>query len=256
MEGVVAGRNHDAAVKLVHLGDVRHAGRGGDVHQAGVRTGGRDAGGQGALKHIAGPAGVFSDHDLALVVPAVVPAQEAAHLKSVVHGEGHVGLAAKTVRTKIFRHSRSLQIHNSYLRICMVRSQRNTQASSCVEYHYTTSAASLSILGFRIEQKRQPKWLSLLCWRYLFFRPVSRQVSSAQVSLTSVFGMGTGGPSLQSTPTRCPKTAYIIFSRFVKAKRGDPYGNRTHVCGVRGRRLNRLTNGPLVHLQGLEPWTP
>ena len=30
----------------------------------------------------------------------------------------------------------------------MVRSQRNTQASSCVEYHYTTSAASLSILGF------------------------------------------------------------------------------------------------------------
>ena len=46
------------------------------------------------------------------------------------------------------------------------------------------------------------------------------------------------------------------FSRFVKAKRGDPYGNRTHVCGVRGRRLNRLTNGPLVHLQGLEPWTP
>ena len=34
---------------------------------------------------------------------------------------------------------------------------------------------------------------------------------------------------------------------FVKAfpkKSGDPYGNRTHVCGVRGRRLNRLTNGP------------
>ena len=31
----------------------------------------------------------------------------------------------------------------------MVRSQRNTQASSCVEYYYTTSAASLSILGFR-----------------------------------------------------------------------------------------------------------
>ena len=27
-------------------------------------------------------------------------------------------------------------------------------------------------------------------------------------------------------------------------KDGDPYGNRTHVCGVRGRRLNRLTNGP------------
>ena len=49
---------------------------------------------------------------------------------------------------------------------------------------------------------------------------------------------------------------YIRFSHFVKnffikvpfflllKVSGDPYGNRTHVCGVRGRRLNRLTNGP------------
>ena len=38
---------------------------------------------------------------------------------------------------------------------------------------------------------------------------------------------------------------YNRFSRNVKGKFfGDPYGNRTHVCGVRGRRLNRLTNGP------------
>ena len=83
---------------------------------------------------------------------------------------------------------------------------------------------------------------------------------------------------------------YIRFPHFVKnffikvpfflllKVSGDPYGNRTHVCGVRGRRLNRLTNGPhrrhmlhpgefslsgvthtqegVVHLQGLEPWTP
>ena len=35
----------------------------------------------------------------------------------------------------------------------------------------------------------------LLCWRYLSFRAVSSQVLSAEASLTSVFGMGTGGPS-------------------------------------------------------------
>ena len=35
----------------------------------------------------------------------------------------------------------------------------------------------------------------------LFFRAVSSQVSSAPASLTSVFEMGTGGPSRQSTPT-------------------------------------------------------
>ena len=106
----------------------------------------------------------------------------------------------------------------------MVRSQRNTQASSCVEYYYTTSAASLSILGFRIKQKRQPKWLSLLCWRYLFFRPVSRQVSSAQVSLTSVFGMGTGGPSLQSTPT------YFFLKEKVSKKNSTLFSSKKKGC--------------------------
>ena len=35
----------------------------------------------------------------------------------------------------------------------------------------------------------------------LFFRPVSREVSSAPQSLTSVFGMGTGGPFASKTPT-------------------------------------------------------
>ena len=51
---------------------------------------------------------------------------------------------------------------------------------------------------------------------------------------------------------------------------GDPYGTRTHVAAVRGRSLNRLTNGPilfstvelipqlhrLVRHQGFEPGTP
>ena len=49
-------------------------------------------------------------------------------------------------------------------------------------------------------------------------------------------------------------TNYLILFLLFK-KDGDPYGNRTHVCGVRGRRLNRLTNGPLVRLQGFEPGT-
>ena len=36
----------------------------------------------------------------------------------------------------------------------------------------------------------------------LFSRAVSSQVFSAQTSLTAVFGMGTGGPSLLKTLTR------------------------------------------------------
>ena len=37
----------------------------------------------------------------------------------------------------------------------------------------------------------------------LFSQAVASQVSSALLSLTSVFGMGTGGPSAPSTPTLC-----------------------------------------------------
>ena len=35
----------------------------------------------------------------------------------------------------------------------------------------------------------------------LFSRAAARQVSSARMSLTTVFGMGTGGPSSSLTPT-------------------------------------------------------
>ena len=34
----------------------------------------------------------------------------------------------------------------------------------------------------------------------------------------------------------------------IEAVIGDPYGNRTHIFAVRGRRLNRLTNGPCLTL--------
>ena len=49
---------------------------------------------------------------------------------------------------------------------------------------------------------------SFLCWRYLSSRAVTRKVLSAKVSLTSVFGMGTGGPSPQSTPTASKQIPY------------------------------------------------
>ena len=51
--------------------------------------------------------------------------------------------------------------------------------------------------------RRSTDWAKgeCLCWHYLSSRAVARQVLSARVSLTSVFGMGTGGPSQQSIPT-------------------------------------------------------
>ena len=58
--------------------------------------------------------------------------------------------------------------------------------------------------GLRNQNMQKPRTETssrFLCWHYLFSRAVARKVFSAHTSLTSVFGMGTGGPSLQSTPT-------------------------------------------------------
>ena len=112
-------------------------------------------------------------------------------------------------------------------------------------------------------QKAPPKRMELFkCWHYLSSRAVARQVLSARVSLTSVFGMGTGGPSQQSIPTHMDgySPSFIVKSRqasnrlilahsvlsvncFLRTA-GDPYRIRTDVKGVRGLCLNHLTNGP------------
>ena len=59
--------------------------------------------------------------------------------------------------------------------------------------------------------------LFLMCRHYLFSQAVASQVSSAQVSLTAVFGMGTGGPSLQSAPTSSTQTSLCSLQPTVKA---------------------------------------
>ena len=104
------------------------------------------------------------------------------------------------------------------------------------------------------------------CSRYLFSRPVTRQLSSAYVCLTSVFGMGTGGPTRQSTRTHERKScnpSYInsasrvsVISRIPSFLLGDPYRIRTDVNGVRGRCLNHLTNGPFGTPSGTRTQDP
>ena len=117
----------------------------------------------------------------------------------------------------------------------------------------------------------------LMCRHYLSSQAVASQVFSAQVSLTAVFGMGTGGPwngygwtltaistdysipqnlASMDKPTRClsmetkkqrrERAFTLAWKRAIRSLllSGDPYESRTRVCGVRGRRLNHLTNGP------------
>ena len=46
----------------------------------------------------------------------------------------------------------------------------------------------------------------------------------------------------------------VLFLFFYEALNGDPYENRTRVTAVKGRCLNRLTNGPYVMLFSLRQY--
>ena len=109
--GVVAGGDHDAAVKVVHAGNVCDAGRGGDMQQVGVRAGSRQACDEAVLKHVGAAAGIFADDDarrgglaVALAQHTVIPTEEAANLVGMVGGQSDTGLPAEAVSTKVFSH--------------------------------------------------------------------------------------------------------------------------------------------------------
>ena len=108
---------------------------------------------------------------------------------------------------------------------------------------------------------------------FLFFQIVTNQVSSALLSLTSVFGMGTGGPSASSTPTLygslSPYILNILF--FLVTRAGIEPALPAWEAGVLtawptsrflGDWLGFVTAREcapfraLVHHQGFEPGTP
>ena len=66
------------------------------------------------------------------------------------------------------------------------------ETGHCTQYVPVLSLGCL----YKRKKREQQKGCSLVCWHYLFSRAVTRKVFSAQMSLTTVFGMGTGGPSL------------------------------------------------------------
>ena len=85
-----------------------------------------------------------------------------------------------------------------------------------VSSKYCASFKSMPVACFRRKKLHPFGWCSL-CWRYLSSRPVTRQVLSAKVCLTSVFGMGTGGPTPQSTPTSSERTLYLSLRPYVQS---------------------------------------
>ena len=88
-------------------------------------------------------------------------------------------------------------------------------------------------------------------------RSVSRQVLSALVSLTSVFGMGTGGPSPLKTPTIQGITPSKL-NRKGRKKQGCLHNCRSSPRAISTGRLNtllRLHRRPINHVVYMDPYS-
>ena len=108
---VVAGRDHDAAIKVIHASDVSHTGRSSDVQQVGVRAGSSQACDQTVLEHIGAAAGVLADYNacrlvvaIALAEHIVIPAQKATNLVGMVGSQINTSFTTEAIGSKILSH--------------------------------------------------------------------------------------------------------------------------------------------------------
>ena len=107
----MAGRNHDAAIKVIHTGNVGHGRGGSDVQQVGICAGSGQTCDQTVLEHIGAAAGVLTDDDAGRLVVAValtqcvvIPAKEAANLVGMVGGQSDASFATEAIGSKILSH--------------------------------------------------------------------------------------------------------------------------------------------------------
>ena len=80
------------------------------MKQVSIRAGGGYPGTDGIFEHIAGTAGILADHDVRMMLPAVVPPEKAPDFIGVNGGQIFVGFPAKAVGSKIFCHVHSIRL--------------------------------------------------------------------------------------------------------------------------------------------------
>ena len=107
----MAGRDHNAAIKVIHTGDISHRRRGSDVQQVSVCAGSGQTCDQTVFEHIGAAAGILANDDacrlvvaIALAQGVVVPSQEAANLVSVVSGQINACFPTEAIGSKILSH--------------------------------------------------------------------------------------------------------------------------------------------------------
>ena len=141
-----------------------------------------------------------------------------------------------------------------YNRFCQT-TQKNIISDTNRYMHNTVKLCSYlrSIPTSTRKKKKQQLSLLLRCRRWVIF-PGRRQPSIVTVNELNYCVRNGNRCTLVTINTyyfvahSCAAlllyhTISLLSTSFLK-KFGDPWENRTPVCGVRGRRLSRLTNGP------------
>ena len=107
----MAGRDHNAAVEVVHSGDVSHRRGGSDMEQVSICTGSGQTCDQAVLEHIRAAAGVLANDNtgglvvaVALTQSVVVPAQKTANLVGMICGQSDSSFATEAIGSKILSH--------------------------------------------------------------------------------------------------------------------------------------------------------
>ena len=107
----MAGRNHNAAIKVIHAGDVGHGRSGSDVQQVGICAGSGQTCDQAVLEHIRATAGILANDNACRLVVAValtehivIPTQKTTNLICMVGGQSDSGFATEAIGSKVFSH--------------------------------------------------------------------------------------------------------------------------------------------------------
>ena len=112
--GVVAGGDHNAAVKAIHPCHIGNRGCCSHVEQVGISAGSHQSAHQRILKHVAGTTGVLADNNAGRFIYAaaalafgIIPTEKSTDGIGVIRGQPHIGLPTEAVGSKVFCHKQN-----------------------------------------------------------------------------------------------------------------------------------------------------
>ena len=108
---IMAGRDHDTAVKAIGTGNISHRRRCCHVEKISIRSGRHQSANQRILKHIAGTSGILADHDpgrsrlpRSSAQFIIIPSQKTSDLKCMIRRQRNTRFSTEAICTKIFSH--------------------------------------------------------------------------------------------------------------------------------------------------------